>query len=63
MDKDKELEQLLDDFEKLISFFKKMENSSLDDVDSLKEESILLQKELKERYGQEDTPKTDTPET
>ena len=39
-----------------------MENSSLDDVDSLKEESILLQKELKERYGQEDTPKTDTPE-
>ena len=62
MDKDKELEQLLDDFEKLISFFKKMENSSLDDVDSLKEESILLQKELKERYGEENPPETDTSE-
>ena len=62
MDKDKELEQLLDDFEKLISFFKKMENSSLDDVDSLKEESILLQKELKERYGEENSPETNTPE-
>ena len=35
-----------------------MENSSLDDVDSLKKESKLLQKELEERYGKEDTPKT-----
>ena len=62
MDKDKELEQLLNDFEKITNFFKKMENSSLEDVDSLKEESRLLQKELKERYGEENTPKTDTPE-
>lgn len=62
MAKDKELEQLLNDFEKITSFFKKMENSSLEDVDSLKEESRLLQKELKERYGEENTPKTDTPE-
>jgi hypothetical protein len=61
MDKDKELKQLLNDFEKLTNFFKKIENSSIKDVDSLKEESILLQKELKERYGEENTPKTDTP--
>ena len=39
-----------------------MENASLDDVDSLKEESTLLQNELKERYGEEDTTETDTPE-
>ena len=63
MGKEKELEQLLGDFDKIVGFIKKLENSSLDDVDSLKEESILLQKELKERYGEENPPKTDTSET
>ena len=62
MSKDKELEQLLGDLSKITDLFKKMENASLDDVDSLKEESTLLQKELKERYGEEDTTETDTPE-
>jgi hypothetical protein len=62
MSKDKELEQLLGDLNKITDLFRKMENASLDDVDSLKEESTLLQKELKERYGEEDTTETDTPE-
>ena len=62
MDNDKELEQLLGDLNKIIGLFKKMENSSLEDVDSLKEESILLQKELKKRYGEENSPETDTQE-
>ena len=62
MDKEKELEQLLGDFDKIVGFIKKLENSSLDDVDSLKEESILLQKELKERYGEENPPETNTSE-
>ena len=62
MSKDKELEQLLGDLNKITDLFKKMENASLDDVDSLKEESTLLQKELKERYGEEDTTETDTQE-
>ena len=62
MDKEKELEQLLGDFDKIVGFIKKLENSSLDDVDSLKEESILLQKELKKRYGEENPPETDTSE-
>ena len=62
MDKDKELEQLLGDFEKIMGFFRKLENSSLNDVDSLKEESILLQEELKERYGEKNSPETDAPE-
>ena len=62
MSKDKELEQLLGDLNKITDLFKKMENASLDDVDSLKEESTLLQKELKERYGEEDTTETDSPE-
>ena len=55
---DKELKQMTDDLNKLMDLFRKMEKSSLDDVDSLKKESKLLQKELEERYGKEDTPKT-----
>jgi len=63
MDKEQELENLLKDFSKITEFFKKMENSSLNDVDSLKEESILLQNELKKRYGKQDPPETDPQET
>jgi len=62
MDKDKELEQLLGDLNKVMDLFKKIENSSLDDVDSLKEESILLQEELKKRYDESDTGETDPQE-
>ena len=60
MNKDKELEQLLGDLNKITDLFKKMENASLDDVDSLKEESTLLQKELKKRYDESDTGETDS---
>ena len=56
---DKELKQMTDDLNKLIDLFRKMVKSSLDDVDSLKEESKLLHKELKERYGKENTSETD----
>ena len=58
MDKEKELNQLIEDLNKIMDLFKKMENSSLDDVDSLKKESDLLSKELKERYDEENPPKT-----
>jgi len=63
MDKDKEINQLLNDFEKITDFFKKIENSSIEDVDTLKEESILIQEELKKRYGKQDSPETDPQET
>jgi len=59
---DEYLEQLLRDFDKVMGMFTKMENSSLGDVEKLKEELNLLQNELKDRYGEEDTPKTDSPE-
>jgi len=62
MSKNQELEQLLNDFDKIMNLFKKMENSSLEDVESLKEESTLLQKELKDRYVEEDSSETDSPE-
>lgn len=60
MKKELELEQLLGDLNKITDLFKKIENASLDDVDSLKEESILLQEELKKRYDEPDTGKTDS---
>ena len=58
MDKEKELEQMVGDLEKILNLFKKMENASLDDLDSLKEESILIQEEFKKRYGKENPPET-----
>ena len=62
MAKEQDLNQLISDFDKIIELFKKMEKSSLDDVASLKEESILLQKELRDRYAEEDSTETDSPE-
>jgi len=35
----KDLDQLINDFDKIIELFSKMEKSSLEDMDSLKEES------------------------
>ena len=60
MAKEKELNQLIEDLNKIMDLFKKMENSSLDDVDSLKKESDLLSKELKERYDEENSSKTNS---
>ena len=61
MDKEQELKQLLEDFDKIMGLFKKMEESSLEDVDSLKEESTLLQNELRNRYEEKDSTETDSP--
>jgi len=60
---DKKLEQMVEDLEKILNLFKKMENSSIEDVDALKKESILIQEELKERYDESDTGKTNSQET
>jgi len=60
---DKKLEQMVEDLERILNLFKKMENSSIEDVDALKEESILIQEELKERYDESDTGKTNSQET
>jgi len=60
---DKKLEQMVEDLEKILNLFKKMENSSIEDVDTLKKESILIQEELKERYDKQDPPETDPQET
>ena len=58
----KDLDQLINDFDKIIELFSKMEKASMEDVDSLKEESTLLQNELKKRYGQQVLPEGGSPE-
>ena len=60
---DKKLEQMVEDLERILNLFKKMENSPIEDVDTLKKESILIQEELKERYDKSDTGETDPQET
>ena len=62
MAKEQDLNQLISDFDKIIELFSKMEKASLEDVDTLKKESILLQKELRDRYAEEDSTETDSPE-
>ena len=60
---DKKLEQMVKDMESILDLFKKMENSSLEDLDSLKKESTLLQNKLKDRYDESNTGKTNSQET
>ena len=54
---------MVKDMESILNLFKKMENSSLEDLDSLKKESTLLQNKLKDRYGESNTGKTNSQET
>ena len=62
MDKEKEINQLAEDMEKILGLIEKMENSSLEDLDTLKKESILIEEEFKKRYGKPDSPQTDSQE-
>ena len=62
MDKEHDINQLSSDLNKIMSMFRKVESSTLDDVDNLREELNLLTKELKNRYGQENTTETDSQE-
>ena len=57
-----DFDQLVTDFDRIIELFSKMERASIEDVDSLKKESTLLQKELKDRYEETDSTETDSPE-
>ena len=57
-----DFDQLITDFDRIIELFSKMERATMEDVDSLKKESTLLQKELRDRYEETDSTETDSPE-
>ena len=52
---DKKLKQMVEDFDKVLNLFKKMESSSIEDIEDLKEELGSLQKDLKKRYEKPNT--------
>ena len=56
---DKKLNELMEDLDKVLGLIKKIGESTPEDVDSIKEEIELTRKELKGKYDNEDTPKTD----
>ena len=59
MDKQPNIDQLMEDLDKVMSLIKKIGEADVEDVDSLKKEIKFTRDELKNRYGQENTPKTD----
>ena len=52
---DKKLKQMVEDFDKVLNLFKKMESSSIEDIEDLKEEAELLKKDLEKRYEEPDS--------
>jgi len=60
MDKKPDINQLMEDLDKVMGLIKKIGEAEVEDVDSLKKEIKLTRDELKNRYGEENTPKTDT---
>ena len=50
----------MEDLDKVLGLIKKIGKSTPEDIDSIKEEIELTQKELKDKYGKEDTPKTNS---
>ena len=57
---DKKLNELMEDLDKVLGLIKKIGKSTPEDIDSIKEEIELTQKELKDKYGKEDPPKTNS---
>ena len=57
---DKRLNELMEDLDKVLGLIKKIGKSTPEDIDSIKEEIELTRKELKDKYGKEDTPKTNS---
>jgi Asp-tRNA(Asn)/Glu-tRNA(Gln) amidotransferase C subunit len=52
---DKKVEQMVEDFDRIIALFSKMEASNIEDIESLKEEAELLKKDLEKRYEEPDS--------
>jgi|TARA_R100001015_G_C4468009_1_gene52650 Asp-tRNA(Asn)/Glu-tRNA(Gln) amidotransferase C subunit len=57
---DKKLNELMEDLDKVLGLIKKVGESNPEDVDSLKEEIELTRNELKGKYGEKNTPQTNS---
>jgi len=61
MDKQPNIDQLMEDLDKVMGLIKKIGEADVEHVDSLKKEIKLTRDELKERYGKENSTETDSP--
>ena len=59
---DNKLKELVEDLDEVLGLIKKIGEATPENVDSVKKEIILTRKELKDKYGKENTPKTDSQE-
>ena len=50
----------MEDLDKVLGLVKKIGESTPEDIDSIKKEIELTRKELKGKYGEKDTPKTNS---
>ena len=57
---DKKLNELMEDLDKVLGLIKKIGESTPEDIDSVKKEIELTRNELKGKYGEEDTSKTNS---
>jgi len=57
---DKKLNVLMEDLDKILGLIKKVGESNPEDIDSLKEEIELTRNELKGKYGEKNTPQTNS---
>ena len=53
---DKRLNELMEDLDKVLGLIKKVEESSIEDVEDVKKEIELTRKELKGKYGKKKYP-------
>ena len=57
---DNKLKELIEDLDEVMSLIKKIGEATEDDVDSLKEDIKLTHNKIKSKYGNENTPKTNS---
>ena len=50
----------MEDLDKVLGLIKKISEATPEDVDSIKRDINLTREELKERYGKENTPETNS---
>ena len=58
---DNNLKELIEDLDEVMSLIKRIGEATEEDVDSLKEDIKLTHNKIKSKYGEKDTPQTDTP--
>ena len=58
---DKKLKELVEDLDEVMTLIRRIGEATDEDVESLKEDIKLTHNKIKSKYGEKDTPQTDTP--